>query len=399
MKKILAATMIAGAMAATAATAGQTAFHLSNRLSGGYDDNIYFREHDKDSSFRLMEQLDAQLNMVLEKTYLSIRYRPTLTWVEGREDDEVDLLHDLTVNLIQDITPRLKLDLSDTLRAGDLPELADEDGYIVREDNDYYYNSARGSLVYQLTPETRVDLSGRYMLMSYNKDEYHEFDDYDSWVAGLTLRQLLASRTTVLIDGRYQQVSYDKNPAGFSRDADTIYGGLGLEHTFARELIGTLRGGVQHRTYDDDDAYDDQTEPYVEASLTLMPTTATRFTLTGSYSIQESDISNYLSQERLYCSISMAHQLTSRVGAFLSASYARGDYDADYEAGGDALNPVAKKDITEDSYALTARLSYQVADNNWLELNYQFLKLESDSDARESYSDNRVDLAWKIQIL
>jgi opacity protein-like surface antigen len=399
MKKILAATMMAGAMAATAAMAGQTAFHLYNRLSVGYDDNIYLRAENEDDSFRLMEQLDVQLNMVLEKTYLSLRYRPTLTWVEGREDDEVDLLHDLTVNLIQDITPRLKLDLSDTLRAGDLPELADENGYIVRQDNDYYYNSALGSLIFQLTPETRVDLSGRYMLLSYDESSVHEFDDYDSWVAGLTLRQLLASRTTVMIDGRYQQVAYDKNPVGFSRDADTIYGGLGLEHTFARELIGTLRGGVQHRMYDDDKAYDDQTEPYVELSLTLMPTTATRFTLTGSYSIQESDISNYLSQERLYCSISMAHQFTTRVGLFLSGSYARGDYDGDYEGPGDPLNPVAKEDVTEDSYAFTARLSYLVAERNWLELNYQFLKLDSDSAARASYSDNRVDLAWKIQIL
>ena len=59
MKKILAATMIAGAVAATAATAGQTAFHLSNRLSGGYDDNIYLRASDKTDSFRLMELATA----------------------------------------------------------------------------------------------------------------------------------------------------------------------------------------------------------------------------------------------------------------------------------------------------------------------------------------------------
>lgn len=398
MKKIFATMMVAGAAAATAAMAGQSGFHLGNRVRFGYDDNIYLRDADKTDSIRLMEELDIQLNAVLERTYLSIRYRPVLTWYEGREDDEVDLLHDLTVNFIQDLAPRLKLDLSDTLRAGNLPELSDDEGYIVREDNDYYYNTARGSLVFQLTPETRVDLSGRYIVMSYNEDDVHEFDNYDSWVAGLTLRQVLASRTTVLLDGRYQQLSYDKNPAGpegsFCRDADTVYAGLGLEHTFSRELIGSLRGGVQHRMYDDDKLYDDQTEPYVEASLTLMPTTTTRFTLLGSYAISESDIVDYLSQERLYCSLSLAHQFTARIGMYLSGSYARGDYDSDYARNGTLL-----PDVTEDSYAFSARLSYQVADNNWLELNYQFLKLESDAASRESYEDNRVDLGWKIQLM
>ena len=396
MKKIFAAMMMAGAAAATAAMAGQTAFHLSNRVHFGYDDNIYLTENDKTDSIRVMEELDIQLNSVLERTYLSLRYRPVLTWYEGREDDEVDLLHDLTVNFIQDLAPRLKLDLSDTLRAGDLPELADDEGYTVRADNDYYYNTARGSLVFQLLPETRLDLSGRYMTMAYSKDgigETHYFDNYDSWVAGLTLRQLLASRTTVLADFRYQQVAYDHSPEGFSRDSDSLFAGLGLEQTFSRELIGTLRGGVQQRKYDDDANYDDQTEPYVEASLTLMPTTATRFTLTGSYSLSESDISNYQSQERMYGSLSMAHQFTSRIGLYLSGSYARGEYDGEYSQ--DRVSP----DIKEDTIAFSTRLSFQVADKNWVELNYQYLKLDSDSDARASYDDNRVDLAWKIQIM
>ena len=394
MKKIL-ATMTVAALAATAAMADSTPFHLSNRVTFGYDDNIYLRETDETDSFRIVEQLEASLNLVLDRTYLSVRYSPVLTWYEGREDDETDLLHDLTVNFIQNLSKRLTLDVSDSLRAGQLPELCDENGYIVREDNDNYYNTARASLLFQLTPETRIDLSGRYITLVYNNDDEdaHYYDNYDSWVGGLTLRQLLASRTTVLADFRYQQVAYDHNPAAFSRDSDSLFAGLGLEHTFARELIGSLRGGVQQRMYDDDKVYDDQTEPYVEASLTLMPTTATRFTLTGSYSISESDISNYLSQERMYCSISAAHDFGKRLGAYISASYAHGVYDGEYSAGQD------QSDVEEDSYAVTARLSYKLADRNWLELNYQFLKMDSDSDARASYDNNRIGVAWKIQIM
>jgi hypothetical protein len=43
----------------------------------------------------------------------------------------------------------LSLSLSDTLRASQLPELQDE-GYIVRENDDNYYNSALATLAYNI---------------------------------------------------------------------------------------------------------------------------------------------------------------------------------------------------------------------------------------------------------
>lgn len=392
MKKICLA-MAAAAIAASAMADNQV-FHLANSLKLGYDDNVYLRDTDKQDSFRIIESVDVRLNLNLERTYLGIRYNPALSWYADREDDKTDVLHNVTFNWIQDLAPRLKLDVSDSLRAGQLPELYDEDGYVVRQDNDNYYNSARASLLYQLTEKTRIDASGRYILLNYSDDgenDAHRYDNYDSWVAGLTLRQVLASRTTAMADVRYQELKYDHSLDGFCRDADMIFAGLGLEQTFSREIIGSLRAGVERRSYDTDD-YDDQTKPYVEASLTLMPSPATRFTLTGSYSITESDIGNYLSQERLYCSISAAHDFTSRLSAYLTASYAKGDYDGEYSS------TKVLPDVTEDSYTAGARIAYKVLENHWFELGYHFLKLESDSAARESYEDNRFDLGWKWQI-
>lgn len=395
MKKICMAMGVAGAVAAAATAWGTTAFQLSNRLGFGYDDNVYQRENDTVDTFRIIEDIDANLSVVLERTYLSLRYRPVLTWYEAREDDETDVVHNLTFNLLQELTPLLKLDLSDSLRAGEYPELYDDNGYVVRQDNDNYYNSARASLMYQIRPTTRLDLSGRYMTLSYSDDDddAHRYDDYDSWVAGLTLRQSLANQTVLLVDGRYQQLNYAHALPDFSRDAEMIYGGIGLEHTFSRELIGSIRAGAEMRSYEDDKYYDDQTRPYVEASLTLMPVSTTRFTLRGSYSISESDISNYLSQNRTYASISAAHDFTKRLSGYVSASWAHGEYDGEYSLGRTA------PDVDEDSYTVSARLSWRVHEQHWIELNYQFIKLDSDSAARESYDDNRVDLAWKWQIL
>lgn len=374
-------------------------FHLANRIRVGYDDNIYQNEDNEKDSLRLVEEIVASVNEVWDNTYLGITYNPSLLWVEGRDDGETDLLHNLTFNLIQEFTPRLTLDISDTLRAGQMPEVTDGD-YVVRQDNDNIFNSARAALTYEFRPGTRLDVSGRYMLLRYTEErkdpttgkDLRKYDNYDSWVGGVSLRQQVGALTTLSLDGRFQTLSYEDSPDGFCRDADMIFGGIGWEQTFSPSFLGNIRAGAEKRMYDEDD-YDDETEPYVEGALTWMPSPATRLTLSASYSIYESDVTGYLSQDRLYASLSLAHELTARIGLYCSAGYAHGEYDADYALASEV------GDGEEDSYVFSGRLSYRVSERNWLELNYQFLKLESDIVGRQSYDNNRVDVAWKIQIL
>lgn len=399
MKKI--EILCAAAVLAAFTMEAAAEFRLSNRIRFGFDDNIYQTEKNEKDSFRIIEEIEATVNQVLDNTYLGITYRPSLLWVEARDGDEIDVLHTLNFNLIQEFTPRLTLDLSDTLRAGQLPEVTDGD-YIVREDEDNIYNAAKASLMYEFRPGTRLDLSGRYLTLRYTEKwedpatgkDLHDFDNYDSAVAGLSLRQQLGTLTTLSIDGRYQTLKYEESPEGFNRDSDMVFGGLGIEQTISPSLLGNLRAGVEQRMYDADD-YDDQTMPYAEGSLTWMPSPATRLTLALSYSIYESDITNYMSQNRTYGSLSLAHDFSSRLHFYCSAAYAHGEYEADY-----ANKAVASlEDGDEDSVSCSARLAYQVAPNNWLELNYQYIKLDSDVTGRQSYDNNRVDVAWKIQIL
>lgn len=398
MKKfeILCAAAVLGAFTMEAAAE----FRLSNRVRFGYDDNIYQSEKNEKDSLRVIEEIEATLNEVLDNTYVGITYRPSLLWVEARDGDEIDLLHNLTFNLIQEFTPRLTLDLSDTLRAGQLPEVTEGD-YIVRQDEDNIYNAARASLMYEFRPGTRLDVSGRYLTLRYTdkwedpvtREDLHDYDNYDSAVAGLSLRQQLGSLTTVNADFRYQTLSYEKSPVGFNRDSEMVFGGLGIEQTMGPSLLGILRAGMERRMYDAD-SYDDQTKPYAEGSLTWMPSPATRLTLSASYSIYESDITNYMSQNRAYASLSLAHDFTSRVHFYCSGAFTHGEYEKKFA---NKSMPVLE-DGDEDSISFAARFSYQVVPNNWLELNYQFLKLDSDVTGRQSYDNNRVDVAWKIQI-
>ncbi len=376
-------------------------FRLNNRFRLSYDDNIY--QVDKDSvtgreptgSMRIVEELEMLVNMNLERTYLGLRYRPTVIWYDRREPNTADFMNDLDLNFIHNFSPILSLSLADTLQAGQLPELTDGE-YVVREDDDNYYNSAIATLSYDMLPETRLDMSARYITLTYDTDSpAKENNDYYSIVGGLTLRQQLASRSTVMGDLRYQTLTYNKASEVNNRDAKTMFIGFGLEQTFSPQLLGNIRAGASRREYDDD-AFDDSSQPYGELSMTFMPTPATRLTGAASYSIKESDVTRYMSQDRTYFSLSAAHDFTAKWSFYASGAYTLNAYDADYAMQTAELPPLT--DADENSYLLSMRLSYQINRINWLEAGWQFVKLDSEVQGREEYTRNRIDIGWKIQL-
>ena len=394
---IVAASLLALALPAFA----ESPVHLNNRLRIGYDDNVYQAgdanapdgttvKHETQSSTRVIEELEMLVNLNLQRTYLGLRYRPSIVWYSDRENDDTDFLQDLDLNFVQNFSPTLALAISDTLRSSQLPELQDEN-FVVREDDDNVYNSALATLSYNVRPETRVDLSGRYILLQYSESA-HENDNYYSAVGGLTLRQQLASRTTVMGDLRYQTLVYDESDELHNRDANSIFYGLGVEQTFNPQLLGSLRAGGEQRSYDDS-AYDDNNQPYGELSVTFLPSPATRLTGAASYSIGESDVSSYLSQNRTYLSLSFAHDFTTKLSFYVSGAYSLNEYEEDY-----SLDATTAENADENSYLASARVTYRVNRINWLEIGYQYVELESDLVNRESYDRNRFDVGWKIQL-
>ena len=390
--------IVAGLVLATAASAlaasANSPLHMNNRLRLGYDDNIYQSDGaegrpGKESSVRIIEEIELLVNLNLERTYLGLRYRPSLIWYQDREPEDTDFLNDLDLNFSHNFSPVLALSIGDTLRAGQLPELESE-GYVVRQNDDNVYNSAIATLSYNLRPETRIDVSGRHIMLQYD-DDVNEMNNYYSVVGGLTLRQQLASLTTLMLDGRYQTVVYDETTEFANRDAVTLFGGAGVEQTFSPQLLGTLRAGVESRSYDDD-AFDDKTQPYGEVSMTFLPAPSTRLTASASYSIYESDVERYLSQDRTYLSLSLAHDFTAKLSFYVSGAYSLGAYEADYALDG------GLDDADEEGILVSARLAYRINRINWLEAGYQYVKLDSDVQNRVSYDRNRFDVGWKIQL-
>jgi hypothetical protein len=379
------------------AASAESPLHMNNRLRLGYDDNVYQagtsggQTHDQTSSFRIIEELEMLVNLNLERTTLGLRYRPSLIWYQDREPHDTDFLNDLDLNFTHSFSPVLVLSLSDTLRASQLPELQD-DNYIVRETDDNYYNSAIATLSYNLRPETRLDLSGRYITLIYDSGSpAKQNNDYYSIVGGLTLRQQLASRTTVMGDLRYQTLTYNESNVDNNRDAQSVFAGLGLEQTFSPQILGSLRGGMESRMYDAAD-FKNNTAPYGEISTTFLPTPATRITAAASYSIYEADVDKYLSQDRTYLTLSLAHDFTAKLSFYISGAYTLNAYEKDYALENDLV------DANENSYLVSMRLAYRVNRINWIEAGWQYVKFDSDLLNRESYDRNRIDIGWKIQL-
>ncbi len=392
-KAMLTAGIMMALVAGASAEDGGRPIQLFNRLRVGWDDNVYQTAKDETDSVRILEEIEVALKFDLEQTYLGLRYRPTLIWYSDRDDDDTDFLHDLTATFTQELTPSLQLSVSDTLHSSQLPELQDGD-YIVRECDDNLYNDLRAVLSYTFRPETRLDLAGRYYILKYlDNDALEKTDNYWSAIGGVTLRQILGAQTTAMADFRYQTLQYDKAPDSYDRDVDTIFGGLGIEQGLGKQLSASIRAGVQHRMYDND-AFDDKTCPYVDGSLTLAPTESglTRLILSAGWAMAESDVTAYLAQERIRTALTFAHKLTQRLDFSLTGSYTLSRYDAD-DAMVEGLG-----DNDENSYAATARLSYLIGTRNWVELGYQFTKLDSDIKSRTEYDRNRVDLGWRIQL-
>jgi len=367
-------------------------FQVVNRLRFEYDDNIYQEETDTDDSFKIIEEIEFLVNFSFTRTFLSLRYRPNYVWWEKREPDDDDLNHDVDFILNQTFSPRVTFSLTDTLRRGQIPESVD-DGRIVRENDDFTYNAANGTLGVLLHPKTKVEAAGRYLLLRYDNDDVAATEDFDLYVAGLTLRHQLMPETTLIGELRGEEVEYE----GPDRGSQSYYAGGGVEQIFSPNLLGSLRGGYQKKEFNDD-VVGSEDSPYADLAVTFLPSPATRLTANVGYSLFETDVYPYASQQRTLFAASLAHDLTARISMYLSGGYTIGDYSADQ-----SIEPGAVTDGQEELIQVSARATYKLNRSNYLELGWQYQDFDSDvaysggGDIRVSYERNRIDAGWKIE--
>lgn len=387
----VAAVAAVWALPASAGDAGRN-FQVKNRIRAEYDDNIYETSSGEQESMKIVEELEFLVNLNLEQSFIGLRYRPTFVWWDKREPDDTDLHHDLDLILTHNFSPRVAISLKDTMRFAEQPQQIDR-GTAIRERDDYKYNVADGLVTIALRPVTHLEVGARHTMLRYDRDEVAQVEDYDIYAGGATLRHELSPSLTLAGEARYETTDYD----GPDRGADSEFIGVGVERIFSPNLLGSLRGGIQLKQFGDS-AIDDESAPYVDGSLTFLPTPQTRLTAGLGYSMFESDVFPYANQDRTLVYVSAAHDLTARISLFAAASYQLGDYSADQSIDPTFSDGTTVEDGQEEVLQFSARGSYKINRNNSVELGWQHLTVNSDLATRDDYDRNRVEVGWRTQI-
>ncbi len=390
LTSIGAGVLTSALLVGSAFSASETAqnFQIKNRFRVGWDSNVYEAEKDKTDSFKIIEELEFLLNMDMEQTFFGLRYRPTFLYWTDRDPDDTDFHHEADLVFAHNFSPRLSLNLKDTLRIADIPELIDR-GSVVREKDDYTYNLLDGVLGYRLSDQTRVEVGARYTVLRYDESKISKTDDYDIYAGGLTLRHQLNPDTALSGDLRYEQTDYKDLD---SRSSDSVFAGAGLEQIFSPNLVGNFRGGVQKKSFDDKHI-GDETSPFGDLSLTYLPSPKTRITGGMGYSLFEADVYPFANQDRLLGYVTLSHDLTARIQLFLAGSYQNSKYHAKQALDDSSFTKI---DGSEDVLQGSARLSYMLNRKNYLEASVQYMDFSS--DLRSDFDRTRIELGWRTQL-
>lgn len=378
---------------------------IDNRLRYEYDDNYSTTSTNELDSFKIMEQLQIIGELNMDETFASIRLQPSYIYWSDRDDDtdwhtEMDLIFSHYFN------PRLKLGVTDNLRKSELPELRDDRGVTLRQDNEYFYNSLNASLSYWLRPRLNLTGSGRHVMLLHMDDEVANKEDYDLYAGGLSLSHQFGKNTSLSGDFRYETVKYPNDPDRVTDDADEVFIeeggdrgsssysiGTGLNHEFSPNLLAAASAGFSHKSYDNANT-DSTGSPYAQGSVTFLPSPATRLTTGAAYGLYEADVYPFVNQQRASVFVSLAHDMSEKLSWYVSGTHIRGEYEAAETT--DTVEEDAIRDGTDRSYMLSARVQYEIVKNNALELGWQFSKL--DSDVREDFTRNRYSIGWKLRL-
>ena len=153
-------------------------YQINNRLRVEYDDNINQTETDKETSWKIIEEVEFLVNFNLQNTYVGLRYRPSYVWWDNQPvGDSSDFQNELDLVLNQTFSPRLNLSVVDTLRRGESPrQITATNGVPENVNGDFYYNTLNGTLGYLLRPATRLELSGRWVAQRYDDSKLSDSD-------------------------------------------------------------------------------------------------------------------------------------------------------------------------------------------------------------------------------
>lgn len=372
-------------------TAGDGPWMFSTRVGAQFSDNRDGVKDNKESNVDVYVEprVDYRFRDG-DRSVLDLALLPMVKWHSNpREADEPSAQNDTELfgtalaELSHQLTPRLMLSIGDAITYSDDPEV-DNGGGNVRYSNNHIWNNAHASMDYQMTEKLVGGVSGKYILKRYSDSDVAETEDEDIMDGDVNMKYAMGSGYRLL--GSVGASQFKNEAVDRNRGSSVYYAGAGVEKTFSPDFIGKVMAGYQHGEYEED-SVDSIDTPNGSAELTMRAASETRFRIGAGYGFYAPYVRPYSIQTLTTVNAGVDHDvLSKRLTVSLDGQYGNGHYKAegDLESGDDTMTMAS------------LRANYRL-NRNW-SVNAGYSIENWDSDVRESFTRNLVDVGVKVQL-
>jgi hypothetical protein len=238
------------------------------------------------------------------------------------------------VNLIGQISPvdRFTLRVQERYNYTDDPTVDDADTTL-RRDISYLMNRLDVLAALDITQTLKASVDVAHMMKRYDNDLVAARADEDRLTVGLNARQSLSQTTSLKARVALQSFELEDYNASdgtltLPRSFDAIQVGLGIEQAFSPRLVGSVMAGIQSADYEDD-ALDDNTEPFAKAVLVAVPTETFKLRGQVTHMLVNAYAYPFSSQKHTSLYGSAEWDVTSALVLAAGLEYRLADYDED----------------------------------------------------------------------
>lgn len=345
----------------------QLPFRWSLTTSGGYDDNVDTTPEGAGSPFT-QANLTLSKDLRTERTQLTILVDAgAIHYFDRKDGPPTDYTGDLNLSLQHGVSERLTLAASINAAYQAEPAFGTDLGPARRGGN-YFNTFDTFAARYALSPRLSTYTSYQLSMVKYENDLVAIVDDRVDHAFGESLRYLWSPRTTLIAEYRFELIDYDTAP----RDSTTHLALGGLEYQVSSRLNATVLGGATFRKFKEGNG-ERLIDPNWSASLRYLISPSTSLNWTASYSVEEPNFSETLTQTtvRIRTGLQLRYQPSKRVTANLEFNY---HHD---ENTGLLAAPGARQEFTQNGFQLVLDGKYALADRVALNLKFAHTDLDS----------------------
>ena len=332
----------------------------------GYDSNINSIDIAEESSVYLQAGIGTQWSGGSRTTRYTLGASASVLYyfddVTVGDDENVFYSVRLQGSVVHRASRRLTL--SDSFYATYEYEPNQQIGATVsRRTDQYFYLYNNAALSYAWTRRFSTVANWVTSGITYDGDDVE-----DRWAnrIGLAARYLWTRATTLVGEYRFGITDYETGTADYT----SHYLLAGVDHMFNRVTQGSVRVGAEFR---DNDNYDSNTSPYIEASLVQLLNEGFSLRWAARYGLEDSELGSFESRTSLRMGVTAQYEFNPRLTGTAGITYVHSELDDSYVAG--------VSDGDEDFFGINLGLSYLLYSNVRVEGGYSYGTLGSNIDS------------------